>query len=82
MSMEDARSFYQKLVEDEAARDEAKEAWGHVEALAKKHGYHFTHAEYYDVIHSETGMTKVGKSDEHDETDTCICIIPSEPPGF
>lgn len=82
MSIEDARKFYEKLVADEDARDEAKEAWGHVERLARKHGYDFTHAEFFDFVHEKTGMTKIGTSEEHDETDTCICIIPSEPPRY
>ncbi len=82
MSIEDAGKFYQKLVEDEGARAEAMEAWGQIEALARKHGYHFTHAEYFDFVHGHTGMTNIGTSEEHDDTDTCICIVPSEPPRF
>jgi len=82
MSMEDAKKFYEHAAGDKAVRDEIVSHWDNIHKIAEKHGYSFTHAEYYDFIHAHTGMTNVGPSHEQDETDTCITVILSETPRY
>lgn len=82
MSVEDAQKFYDKVVSDPKLRGEVKATFGKVQEIARRHGLEFTHAEYFDFVHEKTGMTKVGRSEEHDDTDTCICFVPSETPRF
>jgi hypothetical protein len=81
MSKEHARKFHDRLHTDKALRDEIKGVWGQIEKIAKKQGFQFDHSEYYDVLHEASGMTKVGKSDTQDDTDTCLPFL-SEPPRY
>ena len=84
MSAGDAKKFYELVATDKEIQKEVKAHWNHIDKLAKKHSLSFTHSEYYDFIHAHTGMTKVATSDsdDHDDTDTCFTLIPSEPPRF
>ena len=82
MSAEDAKKFFDLVNSDQSVRDEVKKTWDQVAQVAQKHGLDFSHAEYFDHIHEHTGMTKIGRSHERDDPDTCICVVPSEPPRF
>ncbi len=76
MSAERAKEFYHHAAKSEAIREELKGAWQGIEAVAKKHGFEFTMAEYYDFLHEHTGMTKVSKSnsDPHVNLITIFCV--------
>ncbi len=81
MSKEGAKNFHEALKTDVALREKVKAHLSGIEKVGADHGYDFDHTELYDVIHEESGMTKVGKSEDHEETHTCVPFL-SETPKY
>ncbi len=81
MSKEGAKKFHDALKTDVALREKVKAHLRSIEKVGADHGYDFDHIELYDVIHEESGMTKVGNSTEREHPDTCVPFL-SETPKY